>query len=372
MILFILILFLFILAVYFIIRKIYDRLWSKGLTAQVSFEDKYAYEGERTNLNEVIVNNKLLIIPALEIDFNMNRSLRFTDSENSMVSDKLYRRDVFSVGSRKKITRSLELLCIKRGYFTLNNVGLMANDLFMVKKYLAPFSQSEEFYVYPRRINSNRIAIPFNRLMGEVLSREKMYDDPFEFAGIRDYMVTDPMKNVNWKASAKSGNLVVNLHDSSLTQKIDILLDTYDSKAPIDDELNEESIRVAAAMCERIMANGTGLSLWGNGTDLLSGKKLGLTDVRGQNPEPVRKTLSRLAWDDTEDAAEFIGRLRPQRNAMYVFISKNINDRIIKALAALSSANSVMWILPYKGEKPSVQEKNFRVVYWAESRGGEA
>ncbi len=363
------ILFIFMLAVYFTIRKIYDSFWSKELTAKVCFTDKYAYESEKTHLAEVIVNNKLLVIPTLEIDFNMNRNLRFTDSENSMVSDKLYRRDVFSVGSKKKITRSLELLCVKRGYFTIGNVGLMANDLFMAKKYVASFAQSEEFYVYPRRIDSNRIAIPFNKLMGEVLSRERMYDDPFEFGGIRDYMITDPMKNVNWKASAKSGGLVVNLHDSSLAQKIDVLLDTYDSRSPLDDELNEESIRVAAALCERIIANGTGLSLWGNGKDLLSGKKLGIAEVKGQNAELVRKTLSRLIWDDTEDGGAFISRLAPQRNGMYVFISKNISKGIINGLTGLAATNSVMWILPYKGDKPQVKIKNCTVIYWTENGG---
>lgn len=345
------------------IRKVYDKFWSKSLTATVHFRDAAAFQGDKTELVEVIVNDKILPIPTLEIDFNLNRRLRFTDASNSTVSDKLYRRDVFSLGGRKKITRRLELLCRKRGYFTIDGLGLMANDLFMSKKYLTSFKLFDEMYVYPGRISTERISIPFNKIMGELLSRQRIYDDPFEFGGIRDYMISDPMKYVNWKASAKSGKLVVNLHDSSLSQRITLILDTYDNTGPVDDELNEEAIRIASALSERIMAAGISLSITGNGMDLQSFEKLSLNDIKGSSIL-VKKKLSRLMWDDKEKIAAVIGEMKREDSTLYVLISKNVREDTAEAFYRLCGKEEGLWVLPYKDERPEVAANGFRVLYW--------
>ena len=44
-------------------------------------------------------------------------------------------------------------------------------------------AQNTEFYVLPKPVPTGQIMIPFSRIMGSVLSRKKVYDDPFEFAG---------------------------------------------------------------------------------------------------------------------------------------------------------------------------------------------
>lgn len=40
------------------------------------------------------------------------------------------------------------------------------------------------------------------------------------------------MKYINWKASARGGTLLVNQHDSTLSQKVTVLLDCTASAAP--------------------------------------------------------------------------------------------------------------------------------------------
>lgn len=346
------------------IRKLYDRFWAYQLTASVSFRDGAVYEGEKTELREIIVNDKLLPIPTLEIDFHLHRNLRLTAAENSTVSDKTYRRDVFSLGGKKKITRHLELDCTKRGYYTLEKLGLSANDLFMAKRYLTSFDSPGELYVYPARIPTEKIAIPFNKIMGDILSRSRVYDDPFEFGGIRDYMISDPMKYINWKASAKSGKLVVNLHDSSLSQKVSIILDTYDSAAPLDDELNEECIRIASALSERIIAQGISLSLTGNGFDLISGKGLRLLEIKGSESIQLKKTLSRLTWNDGETAAQVMNAMEVTENTLFVLLSKNATEENREAFARLAAKNEALWILPYKEEQPKVSSDQFKILFW--------
>lgn len=349
------------LLLFFLVGMVYDRLWNHKLSADLNFEEDCAFEGEKTALSETIVNDKILPLPILEIDFHLGNGLRFTDAQNSTVSDKLYRRDVFSLGLKQKITRRLELQCAKRGYYTLTALGLMAKDLFLFKKYIAKIVLFREFFVYPRRLNTQQIAIPYNRIMGEVLSRERLFADPFEFGGIRNYMISDPMKYINWKASAKSGNLVVNLHDSSLSQTVVMVLDTYDSAAPLEDELNEECIRLAAALSERIMAAGISLALYGNGFDLISGDRLSLMNLAGLGTNQLRRTLARLTWDDSMEIGEILKHTEYSKNSLTILISKN-RDSSAGAMAGFPG--DAIWLCPYRGEEPPAPAGKYQFIPW--------
>ena len=104
-----------------VLRRLYDRRWNRGLGVTLAFRDRTAVEGSTTALREVIVNDKRLPLPAVDIDFQLDRNLRFADGQNVSVSDKTYRRDIFALNGRQKITRTLALECLGRG--TMRSTG---------------------------------------------------------------------------------------------------------------------------------------------------------------------------------------------------------------------------------------------------------
>ena len=57
---------------WFLQKKLYQKNWQKNLKIQVSFQDSAIYEGEESTLKEVVVNDKLLPIPALELGISMS------------------------------------------------------------------------------------------------------------------------------------------------------------------------------------------------------------------------------------------------------------------------------------------------------------
>ena len=82
---------------WFLQKKLYQKNWQKNLKIQVSFQDSAIYEGEESTLKEVIVNDKLLPIPALELGISMSRNLEF-DREakaNASITDQSYKRATF-------------------------------------------------------------------------------------------------------------------------------------------------------------------------------------------------------------------------------------------------------------------------------------
>lgn len=272
---------LIILAVLFLLYRLlqlmYDRFWARGLSCTLLFRDEYAVEDEISALNEVLINDKRLPMPVVEIDFHMDKHLRFDDGQNASVSDHSYRRDVFALSVRQKITRTLEFRCTGRGYFQIDKAGIMAQDIFLTRKYLDSQPQNTEFYVLPKPVPTQQISIPFSRIMGAVLSRKKIYDDPFEFAGLREYSRSDPMKYINWKATARTGEMLVNLHESTLSQRVVILLD-MEGKSEV---LNEDSVRIACSLCESLLREGIELDIYSNGRDVTTGEQWKLEGISG-------------------------------------------------------------------------------------------
>ena len=154
-------------------------------------------------------------------------------------------------------------------------------NLLLTKKYVSASPQNTDFYVLPRPVPTQRIQIPFSQIMGSAVSRKRVYDDPFEFSGLRDYTRGDPMKYINWKATAKTGDLLVNLHESTLSQKVAVLLDLEGLGVQQADVLNEEAARIACALCVRLLEAGVQLAVYSNGVDALTGKPMALPEVSG-------------------------------------------------------------------------------------------
>ena len=69
---------------WFLQKKLYQKNWQKNLKIQVSFQDSAIYEGEESTLKEVVVNDKLLPIPALELGISMSRNLEFDHEAKAM------------------------------------------------------------------------------------------------------------------------------------------------------------------------------------------------------------------------------------------------------------------------------------------------
>ena len=113
--------------------QVFRRFWDRGLNVSIGFEDVALQEGEKGWLREIIENRKRLPLPMLKVKFQCSRELQFTDEANAAVTDFYYRNDIFSVMPYKKITRRLEFVARKRGYYNIRRIDLIGADLFLTK-----------------------------------------------------------------------------------------------------------------------------------------------------------------------------------------------------------------------------------------------
>lgn len=248
-------------------KSLYNRMWDEGLRVDIRFKDSYINAGERSALIEVINNAKLLPLPVLHIKFSTERSFIFDNQDNVSVTDCYHRNEAFSIMGNQKITRKLEFQATKRGVFSINGVTVTAKDFFMTKTFAAPLECYNKLYIFPRKIETPEFETFFNTVMGEIEARKGLLEDPYTFRGIRDYDIRDNMSKINWKASAKSGQLMVNQYGYSWEPRIKILINLDTNLMIKGDYITELCIELASSIAMQFLSNRVSVGLVSNGLD---------------------------------------------------------------------------------------------------------
>lgn len=349
--------------VYILQNRIYQKYWKKSLEVSVAFEKKQAVKGETVNLIEVVTNNKLLPLLMLHLKFTVDRKLKFTDMEDNVsVSDKCYKNDIFSLLFYQKITRTLPFVCLGRGFFTITEADVVSSNLFLNVQYVEHMPLYTEITVFPELADGERLEIPFRKMMGELLTKRYLYEDPFEFRGIREYSTSDTMSSINWKATARTGELKVNVHDYTASQEICILLNLESETNWESDVLMEECISIAAGICEKFFAADVGVKICSNGCDLYSKQPVYLE--AGSSSLHMDAILSGLARIDLKLPMQKFTKVleepvsKETENTLYIMVSVASGMNLQDAYENLAQKSSkAMWILPYS-HRPEFEIKN--------------
>ena len=339
------------LIVYLIQRLLYQKLWSRHVDISVNFDERTCVEGATSTLTEVVTNRGFLLMPFVHAKFSTGYGLRFTERENVRTSDQNYKNDIFSLLFYQRITRRLPFACTARGYYKIDNADIVASDLFYTIRMVSRCPQDTVLYVFPRFADLSDLEQPLRKMVGELTARTFMYPDPFEFKGIRDYTISDPMNTINWKATARTGSLMVNTFDSTTQKRIVILLDVEDETLIRHQSLHEESIRLSAALAYRFLGAGSPVRIVTNGRDVESRETLPKISANGPGETgDILRALSRL--DLNLSPEEFYPLIRKEmedpdyRTAAYILITPCMKAPLIDAMNDLATEAAALFIAP--------------------------
>jgi uncharacterized protein (DUF58 family) len=112
-------------------------------------------------------------------------------------------------------------------------------------------TRTQGVVIYPQTVSLSDLGLPAARPLGERKGRERIFEDPLRFAGLRDYQPGDSIRRIDWKATARLGQLQSRVYEPSTTHhlivayNVDTLAQTWQGYVP---ELLESSIVVAASV----------------------------------------------------------------------------------------------------------------------------
>ncbi|MCM1154870.1 MAG: DUF58 domain-containing protein [Roseburia sp.] len=342
-------------------RRVYGRLWNKNLGIRLEFTENSLFEGEKGELLEIIENGKRLPLPMLKVKFQTDKNLRFTDSENSRVTDLYYRNDIFQVKGRERITRKLEFTAMKRGYYRIHNIDLVTADLFLSAEMIESRQTEQYFYVYPAPCVSEALKRSLQQLNGEILTKMHFPEDPFEYRGIREYQPCDDMRSINWKATAKTGALKVNQKNYTSLQTVRIFFNIEDTGILRKDEEVEASIRIAAGIAAFFLNQGIRAACYGNGRDILHGEPVRIEPGAGAGQlQQIYRALARI--DTGREAADFAGTFEEKLwedigGTTTIFISPNAYDGFLGLISRYHQKDpESVWFYPAPKAEPELPE----------------
>ena len=356
----------------FIWEFYYRRHWIQNVTVRLWFETDALYAGDTTKLYEVIENRKAMPVPTLEVGFHTSRELDFADTENTNVSDHIYKRDVFAVLGRQKITREIPLTCRRRGHYDIKEADLTSYSLLYRRRYSHAFDISASIYVYPKMTDVSETIAMCERMLGTLQCSKRLYEDPFAFRTIRAYTTDDPMKTINWKASAKTGELMVNTFDSVMSPKAVVYLDVEDSGILKYEDLVEESISVSATIARKLLRRGIEVGFGFNGV-LESGEYERCFAPCNQKSRLI--ALERMLADyRLENGSisydKIFDDICPSDDTLLIFVTKNLTEAMLDNIRMFADGRRSLIVCPIRrGENktyesvPFKDSMNIRVSY---------
>jgi len=132
--------------------------------------------------------------------------------------------------------------------------------------------------------------------LGEFRGGIRIFEDPSRPSGIRDYQHGDPLKIIDWKATAKAQNLLVRTYEpsSSITIILVVVIETtaryWEGYSPKN---LERIITASASLASYATDHQYTLGMFSNGTPILADRPMKVPPAR--SPEQLTVILEALA-----------------------------------------------------------------------------
>ena len=353
-------------ALIFLQRLIYRKYWDAGLTMRLSFSAREAFEGERLELLEELTNAKPLPLPWVNAKFQLSRNLIFAGAENYKVSDYYYQNDLFSIGMYQKITRKQRFKCGRRGFYSIKSMDLGSSSLLISDKLIKRVDCRADLTVLPRPIPISILEPTFRQLYGDIEIRRFTNPDPFSFRGVREYDPRDDFRLINFTASAKTGDLIVNVRAATSAQELVILLNVEPYSEYWHEQVIEEGVRLAASAAQHFGGLGLSVGLVSNGRDATTGADQKIP--AGGGGMHVHRILESLARIDLKSGQgpmwELLDAIRDPE-PMYLLLSSNDDANTAGAFdRMLGQGLKARWIIPSSLSMDGRVEEDANIKRW--------
>lgn len=189
------------------------------LNSDIEISQSHAFVGETLDLTLQLENRKIIPLTALQVRINLPEILEPSNQPFSKLHESAPLEGVVvrstSMRWYERLTWNFQIPLITRGHFQLARVDLKSGDLFGVYRRERTDEAERTLWVYPEVISLERLGLPRLRPQGDQRGGQRLFEDPTRLQTIRDYRPGDPLKKVDWKATARRQTLQSRVYDPS-------------------------------------------------------------------------------------------------------------------------------------------------------------
>jgi uncharacterized protein (DUF58 family) len=278
------------------------RLWDRWSLLRVTYQRELsqprAFPDDEVELVIRISNRKPLPLVALSIRDLVPAKLQVLGHATLLDTEG---RQVLSRGASLRWYESVvwryRLRCTERGAYRMGPAQIEGGDPFGFYRSVKDIAERTSLIVYPRLLPLDELGLPALHPLGDLRARQ-LIRDPLRTIGVRDYHPDDPLKDVHWTATARTGALQTRIYEPTTAREVAIFLDLDSFERywqGIDEEQVERLISATATVARAGLADGYAVGLYVNGAPFEFEQFVRLPP--GRSPaqlERIMETLARL------------------------------------------------------------------------------
>lgn len=252
-----------------------------NLKVSLRLQPRRVFPDRPVELRVRLENPTRLPLPWLRLELHLSRRL---DAEGLVLQKSPLDAVLllpFSLAAREHVERRLVLRSPERGLQHVGPSAVHLTDPLGLEDSRHEHGGDATFLCYPhlRDIHAEiREALP----LGEHRGRSFL-DEQSHYLGPRPYQPTDPLRRIDWRQSARRGDLYVRTYETVASAQTAIFLDPTTARNPwdgIDVEVLERTIELTASLANHLIDRGQAVGLYVTGV---------FTEAAGKRPFSVRE-----------------------------------------------------------------------------------
>lgn len=329
----------------------------RNLTCQRSFSVRTAYEGEDGELIEVVRNDGPFILPWLRLESYVAPGLRLGRQGDKAAREAFYYCSCFTLMPFQQIRRRHRVKFLRRGVYNLGNATFAAGDLLGLTRFWKEQQQDAPVTVYPQILDTEDLPYPMTHMLGELVTKNRLQQDPFMIRGIRPYQPGDLIRDIHWQATARTDEVQVSVHDNTVCPRLLVVLNAqrndnqWDNYIRAEDvEPVEQGIRLMASMCVHGLRSGMEVGIAVNMPRERGGNSTVLLPGEGEE-DGLLDTLAHLQVHCSEKILQLLESLESCRDTDILVLSRYHSESLQEAMDKLTQCgNRVTFCLTEGGD----------------------
>jgi uncharacterized protein (DUF58 family) len=213
-----------------------------SIDAEAELERERVLEGDELELRVSL--HAAVGAERVEVLLELPRQLEVVDGDNPVLLR-------LADGERRALTYRVR--CVRWGGFRVPRIYLRAQDAFGLFRHEVVLDRRLPLKVYPSEEFVRSLLRPLETQVfaGNYVAREKA--EGIEFADLRPFVAGDRVRHVNWRASARRGELWVNEHHAERNADVVILVDSFAEARRGERTTLDPGLRAAATLAARYL-----------------------------------------------------------------------------------------------------------------------
>ncbi len=253
-----------------------SRYWNTHSLDHVSykrfFRFRRGFPGEPLNLAIEVENAKRLPVNWLKVEDRWPYGVGPVDRNELIMTHTPESGNfinLFSLRWHQKVRRNFEMVFTKRGLYEVGPVTLESGDPFGMMRSTIEQERPEFLTVFPEILPFNPLTFQAEDPLGEQSTRKRLFEDPLQPMGVREYQPDDDFRRIHWPATARTGELKVKVYTPISARVMMVCLNVSTTARPwlgTFPKTFEQLIRVAATTISNAVEQGYSVGLISNGS----------------------------------------------------------------------------------------------------------